>query len=338
MSLALARTSRSSSLQRTLRSSSDRALQDNIKALETSRDELSEINDFLKSALNLPSDRKRSWLAKGLHFVIPQKFYAHLPNAVAKLVAEEFDVLELIEGLMRKNINNVQDALTNLAVCSIQKKEDIDELALDIQKAQEEKWDALQLHQYMMERANIQIRQEIVQLLDSEFNFLSPEEREVRKEELIKQLESNIVIGRSLVATTAKVCSAGLGILHRAAGQYFDYANVYRPIAVIRDSAQTLTDTNRAMYASKDAVVATFETSLKAIETAVEAARMVNNYAIASADMKNILEAGHKRLDNKLRLLETERRKIATELQAPNRARLPEKNVIDIEPVPAQAN
>src|SRR3989344_7930323 len=135
----------------------------------------------------------------------------------------------------------------------------------------------------MMEPANIQIRQEIVQLLDSEFNFLSPEEREVRKDELLQQLESNIIIGRSLVATTAKVCSAGLGILHRAAGQYFDYANVYRPIAVIRDSAQTLTDTNHAMYASKDAVVATFETSLKAIETAVDAARMVGNYSIASA-------------------------------------------------------
>ena len=306
MSLALVRSGSSGSKhstlsrERTLRSASDRALQDNIKALETSRNELNEINGFLKTALNLPSDRARSWLARALHFIIPERAYQKLPNSLVKFVAEEYDVLELIERLMRTNINKVQEALRNLAICAVEKNEQMKQLGDDVQRAREENWDAQQLHQFMLEKAEIEILPEIARLLDSEFNFLAPEERERRKEELLNQLESNIVIGQALTETTSKVCSAGLGILHRAAGQYFDYANVYGPIAIIRDSARTLTDTNHAMYASKDAVVATFEVSVKAIETAVEAARMVNNYSIASADMKGLMENGQKRLGDKL--------------------------------------
>src|SRR3989344_1237432 len=113
MSLALVRSGSSGSKhstlsrERTLRSTSDRALQENIKALETSRNELNEINVFLKKALNLPTDKARSWIAKLMHSLIPQSAYSKLPNSMVKFVAEEYDVLELIERLMRTNINGV---------------------------------------------------------------------------------------------------------------------------------------------------------------------------------------------------------------------------------------
>ena len=57
------------------------------------------------------------------------------------------------------------------------------------------------------------------------------------------------------------------------------------------------------MYAAKDALVATFRMSLQAIELAVDAANMVNNYSIASGDMKGLLSSGRARLDQKLKAL-----------------------------------
>ena len=72
--------------------------------------------------------------------------------------------------------------------------------------------------------------------------------------------------------------------------------------------SKALIDTNHSMYAAKDALVATFRTSLQAIELAVEAANMVNNYSIASGDMKGLLESGRARLDQKLKALEVSNR------------------------------
>ncbi len=289
--------------KRDFRSVNDRTLQQNIKALETSRTELTDINDFIRKTLNLPVDRKRSIFARVLYYVVPQRLYSSLPQSLVKLVAEEYDVLELIERLMRTNINNTQDALKSLAFCAIEKREQLDELQADIERARAEGWSAQQLQAYMAEKAQIQIYDEVNQLLDLEFGVLSSEEKEKRKAELLNQLESNIAIGQTLGVTLSNVCSASLAIFHRAVGQYFDYVNVYKPIAVIRDSAKTLTDMNQSMYAARDGIVTTFQASLEAIDTAVQAATLINSYAIASADIQGMLENGAKRINGRVKAL-----------------------------------
>lgn len=300
-----------SSYRRNFQSPNDRSLKENMKALNASKEELANNNKLVKKALDLPTDRTRSLAAQILHFVIPRRFYDSLPEGMMKFIAEEYDVLEQIERLMRTNVNNTQDALRNIAACAQSKAEDLDNLAADIATAQKENWDAQQLQQYMAERAGVPIYEEVARLLDNEFSILAPEEREKRKIQLLEQLQSNIVIGEELIRTLSKVCSAGLEIFHRGVGQYFDYVNIYRPVAVIRDSAQTMVDMNQSMYAAKDAVVATFQASLRAIEVAVDAGILVSNYKIASSDMKNLLETGQKRIMGKLKTLQATTEKLA---------------------------
>ncbi|MBI2063041.1 MAG: hypothetical protein HYT61_02240 [Candidatus Yanofskybacteria bacterium] len=300
-----------SSYKRNFQSPNDRSLKENMKALNASKEELANNNKLVKKALDLPTDRTRSLMAQVLHFIIPRKFYDSLPDGMVKFIAEEYDVLELIERLMRTNVNNTQDALRNIAACAQAKAEDLDNLAADIATAQKENWDAQQLQHYMAERAGVPIYEEVARLLDKEFSILDPEEREKRKIQLLEQLLSNIIIGEELIHTLSKVCSAGLEIFHRGVGQYFDYVNIYRPVAVIRDSAQTMVDMNQSMYASKDAVVATFQASLNAIETAVDAATLVNNYRIASSDLKKLLQTGQSRIMGKLKTLQATTEKLA---------------------------
>ena len=296
----------------------DRALQENITALKESRKELEGINKLVKKALDLPSDRKRSIIAKFLNYLVPTSWYESLPPSVMKLMAEENDVLELIETLMRSNINSVQDALRELAACAIEKREELNDLEADLEKARKENWSAQALQEHITRMAGIEVYEVVARLLDVEFNALTSEEKEVRKSDLLDKLRSTVVIGGELMETIGKVCSAGLQVFHRSVTQYYDYVNFYRPISVIRDSARAFIDTNHSMYAAKDALVATFRTSLQAIELAVDAANMVNNYSIASGDMQGLLKSGRARLDQKLKALEVSNRsaKPAGELKA----------------------
>lgn len=323
-----------SSYRRNFQSPNDRSLKDNMKALGASKEELANNNKLIKKALDLPTDRTRSLVARTLHLIIPRRLYDSLPEGMVKFIAEEYDVLELIEGLMRTNVNNAQDALRNIAACAQAKAEDLNNLANDIATAQKENWDAKQLQQYIAERAGVQIYEEVSRLLDNEFSILAPEEREKRKIQLLEQLLSNIVIGEELIRTLSKVLSAGLEIFHRGVGQYFDYMNIYRPVAVIRDSAQTMVDMNQSMYVSKDAVVATFQASLSAIEAAVDAATLVNNYKIASSDMRNLLETGQKQIMGKLKTLRATTERLALKTSQPKELSPPENPQEDLESQP----
>ena len=179
-----------------------------------------------------------------------------------------------------------------------------------METAQKENWNAQTLQEYIAGKSGIQVYDVVARLLDIEFNALTPKEKEIRKDDLLDKLRSTVVIGNELMETIGKVCSAGLQVFHRGVTQYYDYVNFYRPISVIRDSAKALIDTNHSMYAAKDALVATFRTSLQAIELAVDAANMVNNYSIASGDMKGLLESGRARLDQKLKALEVSNRSV----------------------------
>jgi len=283
----------------------DSALQKTMEGLKQSKKELEELNNYIKKWCDLPVDKKRSVVAKICYHLVPKKAYAVLPQTFMKFMSEEYDVLELIERLMRENVNNTQDALRELAACAIEKRQMLDELGEDLKTAREEKWDTQALQQYIAEKAGIQIYSEVSQLLDAEFNAILPEEKERRKIELLDQLDANIKIGEQFMETLSRVCSAGIEVFHQGIGQYYNYMNFYRPVSVIRDAAKTLIDMNASMYAAKDALIATFMASLKAIEIAVDAANMVEKYSIVAPDMEKLLESGRNRLDSKIRVLQT---------------------------------
>lgn len=286
-----------------MKSVSDQTLQESIRSLKESSDELNGLNKRLRDALDLPSDGTKSFMAKCLHFIVPKSFYPSLPNGLVRFMAEEYDVLELIGSLQRRNVNNTQEALRNLALASIAKKEEIDQLRADIKRAREDNWDASQLQQYIAERTELEIYKEITMLFEREFDVLGDEEREARKSQLLDQLEANTVIAGELIGVMHAACSAGLSILHKAVGHYFDYVTVYRPVAVIRDAAKTLTDTNKGMYVAKDAIVTTFQASIDAIRKSVKAAQLVSNYSLVSGDMEKMLEEAQGLVDSDIKVL-----------------------------------
>lgn len=273
-----------------MKSAGDRTLRESIKGLQESSVELESLNNNLRQALDLPQDRAKGLIARALHFIVPKSVYSSLPDGLVRFMAEEYDVLELIGSLQRRNVNNTQDALRSLAIASITKKEEIEQLRADIKRARDENWDARQLQQFVAERAEIPIYEEIGMLFDNEFDVLGDDERELRKQQLLDQLEANTVIAQELVTVMRATCSAGLSILHRAVGHYFDYVTVYRPVAEIRDAAKTLTDTNKGMYVAKDAIITTFQASVDAIRKSVKAAQLVSSYSLVSGDMGKMLD------------------------------------------------
>lgn len=308
-----------------LKSVGDRTLREVIKGLQESGVELEGLNDNLRQALDLPNDRAKGLMARAFHFIIPKSFYPSLPNGLVRFIAEESDALEFIASLQRRNINNIQEADRSLAIASIAKKEEIEQLRADIKRAREENWDARQLQQFVAERAEIPIYEEIGMLFDNEFDVLGDEERELRKQQLLDQLEANTVIAEELVKVMRATCSAGLSILHRAVGHYFDYVTVYRPVAEIRDAAKTLTDTNKGMYVAKDAIITTFQASVDAIRKSVKAAQLVNSYSLVSGDMV-------KMLDEAQELIGSDAKALTSSL--PKRKELP---VINVTVVPAES-
>ncbi len=276
--------------RREMKSTGDRTLKESILSLKQSSDELDGLEDSLKSALDLPNDRVKGFMARCMQFLVPKSFYPSLPDGLVRYMAEESDVLELIGSLQKQNLNNTQEAVRDLAVSSMAKKEEMDGVSATIKQAKEENWNAQQLQEYIAGKAGIQIYEEISMLLESEFDMLGEEERELKKQQLLDQLEANIVAGQKLVGVMRATCSAGVSILHRAVGHYFDYVTVYRPVADIRDAAKILTDTNTGMYVAKDAVVTTFQASIDAIRKSVRAAQLVSQYSLVSGDMTKMLD------------------------------------------------
>jgi len=288
----------------------DKNLRGTIERLKEHKKELEEISDIIKKELDLPSDRKRHFLAKLVYSVTPESFYQWLPDRLTKMVAEEFDALEFLEGLMRQNVNNTQSALQELANTALKKSEDVESLESDIGIALKENWDAQTMQEFMAGKADIQIYSEVANLLAEEFNALTPEDKEKRKTELLSQLQSNVEMGKKLVSALGKVCNAGLQIFHQGVSQYYNYTNFYRPISVIRDAASTMVDMNESMFAARDALKVTFNASIEAIETAVDAAKLIRQYSLSGTDMKKMLESGQSRLEKKLADLESNRDKV----------------------------
>ena len=308
----------------------DRELQESINGLVAVRKSFDTVDKMVRKAFDLENSMAKRWLAQAIGSVMPKFMYDHLPQGVVTFIAEEYDVLELIEHKMRDQVNNAQTSLRNIANCAVAKKQDIEELRADLEQAKKENWDAQQIHQYITEKAGILVDPQVEQLLDEQFTVLSLEEREHRRMELFNQLEANTAIGDELCATLGKVCCAGLEVFDKLTGQYYDYVNVYKPLAVIRDSAKMLVDVNKSMYAAKSVVTTTFSVSIAAIEAAVDAASLVAKYQVASEDTRRLFQEGQKRITT--RLIEMQKMNERTRVLTPAKVLEIPGSVIDVEP------
>jgi len=282
----------------------DKALKEKLKIIKASHKKLEELDNDIRHTLDLPSDKTQSMVARVFHQLIPQRVYGIMPASLMKFVAEEYDVLEYIETLLRSSVDDIQEALRVLAYWIEQKCAEHEQIFRYLKQAREEDLDAYTLQLYIADHAGIKIFREVAELLDNEFNLLTPEQKEEQKQDILQQLEFNVENGKQFVDYLGQVWAVASREFSKGVFQYFSYLTVYKPLAAVRDAARILTNMNQAMYGAKDAIKATFQTSLKALELAADAAEMADIYSIAAPDMSALIESGKKRLENKLEQLE----------------------------------
>lgn len=284
----------------------DKELKKNIKELITSQKRIKNMNVWLKRALDLPTNSKKLFLGRAARRVLPKTLYNSLPDFLMGVIMEEPDILVMLEQKSRQTVNDTQLVLKDAAACAIKKQEELDSLEDDLETAEEEKWSAQELQQHMAKKVKIKIYDEVSYLLDKEFRGLTDEEKEERKEKLLDDLRSNIIIGYELMDVLKKVCLAGLEIFQKAMTQYFNYMHTYRPLIIIRDAAEALTNTNNAMYLSKKALETTFKESILAIESALQVTKLADRYSIVAPDMQQMLQNGKTILETNLKSLRLE--------------------------------
>ncbi len=298
---------------------SDADLRSAVKKLQESGTNLQGINDDIKEALNLDGGNGRGILAKALAKVTPKSWMPALPARVSRYIMEETDVMNMMESQMEGNLNNTQEALRTIAQVTIKKKEELQQLEEDIKRAEKENWSAQELQNYMAEKAGIEIFDEVVQLLDEEFEALTEEEREEQKQDILNNLKGNIVIGNALLETLRRSAIAGLTVFRQGMKQYHDFTQAQREMSALRDTARELTKTSQAMFAARGVLSEVFIASLEAINHSVKAAQLVDKYSITSGAMLQLLDQGRKTLDKELLEFKQKRKDNMKQLTGPNK-------------------
>lgn len=306
-----------------------------MQVLRKSKQELESINKNIRKFLGLELGWGQTIFGRIFGKMVPKRFYGVMPAAILKWVAEEADVLEQIEGMMRECINNNQEAVANMASCALIEAEELQTFIADIESAEKDGWSARQLQEYMASESQISINPAIAQLLDEKFNIFTDEQKEGKRKELIEQLKILALTRRKLIETLGSTCDAGLSQLNAAVGQYYAYSRVYRPTTVIRNSAKDMLQTDQSLYAARQVLMTTIAASVNAVENIIKSAGAVSEYHIASTEFHRLLDESNKRIDAGLAELdkrETGYRKAALkEITVAPARQLPELTAVKIE-------
>lgn len=279
-------------------------IQRHMQVLNRSKQELESINKNIRKFLGLELGWGQTIFGRMFGKMVPKRLYGVMPAAILKWVAEEADVLEQIEGMMRESINNNQEAVANIASCALCETQELEAFVADIETAEKEKWNARRLQEFMTAESQIAINPAIAQMLDEKFNVFTDEQKEGKKKELIEQLKILAITRRKLIETLSQTCDAGLAQLNAAVGQYYAFSRVYRPTAVIRNSAKEMLQTDQSLYAARQVLMTTISASVNAVENIIKSAGAVNEYHIASGEFHRLLDESNKRITAGLAELE----------------------------------
>ena len=317
----------------TMRSTIDEKLRRNLVEMEKNREQMEKLDEYIRVTLKFPSGKKRDWLVRMFKSILPNWFYEKLPDIMVQHIAEEQTVLDLIEMRFRANVINAQETALNQKEVTKEMAIQVAKIREDIEQAKNYNWDARKLHDYSLALTGIEIEPEISELLDSKFNILTPEEKENRRQALLRELEDTAVAGDKWVRLGATGCYACLEQFETLGIAFGRYILFQKPAAAFRDTARALAGADNVMHQSRDAIEATVRVSISVIENSLENIRTVSNYSLTSVDMVRLLETGNEKIDNKLKAIEADRRKSTLTLAAPLTVReLRSSDVIDVQP------
>ena len=290
----------------------DKELKDIIARMNKSVKNLQSSSKLLKKVLGLPQNRMKSLFARALRKVVPNALHEYIPEGVAIFISEELDLLDFTEGRLRGNTNEAQMTAGDMALMAISQRDQLDQSRDDLTQAIEEDWDAKRLRAYLSEKVGIEIDPNIEKLLDDRYDYLPLEERQRRKDNLLKRLDIGLNNRRELCESVAKACAVQLDTLDEINLQLYEFVAIKRPLAVLRDAGITMTENARAILATSAVVQDTFERSIQEFEAIIEIVPMFDKHALSSADMNQRFVNGRKRLE--IGLAKIEQGRVKTKL------------------------
>jgi hypothetical protein len=308
----------------------DRELVDNINNLSRMRKAFDSNDKMLRKAFDLESGRAKRIFAKVLESVIPKFLYVRLPEGIATFIAEEFEIVDFTEHVLKTHINDAQVLVKNISSCGQAKNEEIDALRADIQDAKAEGWDAQQIHNYISDKIDIVMDDEVSSLLGGKFHVLSQEEKDRHRDMLLRRLERNIVNGEKLCVYLGQVCYVSLEFLDELRLQYFDFVNVARPLKVIKSAAKELLEGNKSVLGANAVFQTNFEITGAAFETITQTGRLLAKNQVASEENLSMIQKGIDRLKTGLAEMQKMREITGTRITVSKVPELPGK-VIDVE-------
>lgn len=288
----------------------DKDLQELIAKMNKSTQNLKDSSKLLRKILGLPANRARNFFAKTLSKVIPNALREYVPNGMAVFISEELDVLDFTENRLRQNTDEAQLTAGDMALTAIDQKDQLEKARAELAKAKNEDWDAKELRAYLSEKVGIEIDPNIERLLDARYDYLSAEEKQRRKNNLLKRLDIGLNNRGELCGAIARACAIQLDTLDELVLTLHEFVHIHRPLEVLRNAGMTMNENARAILASSAVVQDTFERLLQTFENIIEVASMYEKHAISSTAMNARFVNGRKRLEAGLVKLEQSRDKI----------------------------
>ncbi len=294
----------------------DSELKKTLKELRKQSAKIKALDIVLYKQLDVPRNKIKALLAKGINAITPAKIYEIFPM-LGEFVAEQNDISEYMETQLRVSVNNTQEIALDLKRSAQEESEKLGVFVEDIKKMEEEKWNSQKIHEYLTETVNeylskpIEDDGEIMELLDARSGILSAEVREDKRVQLLSRLKINAENRKVLIGGVyARLCDFTLEVLEKVKIQLFDYATVIRPVRMITKVAEELTDVNKAVYASKDVIFEKIRSATEALSFIADAMEKVDAYAVSSKDTTELFQQTQKMLEAKMAKLEISRKKI----------------------------
>ena len=293
-------------------SKKDDSLQTMIATIKEMGHTVDETGKEIKDMLDIQTSWYHQKVARFMGWLLPNSMKGVLPKSLQRIIAEDGEILEYMETLLRENVNNSQNAAVRAAECALTEEKKLDELKGDLKEVSEENWDAAELQNYIAQKSGIKIHEQVANLLAKEFSVLSDEEKEESRQWLLKELQGTIANKEELQKLLNVVSASGLKIFQAGLTQFYGYTNAYRPFIEIRNSAKTMTELNKSIYAAKDALCLTLDRSVGAVTLILKTLEHVSAYDISAPEMKEFIQEKRLEIEQAIKSFnETQRERMA---------------------------
>ncbi|MBI2057517.1 MAG: hypothetical protein HYT63_00835 [Candidatus Yanofskybacteria bacterium] len=280
------------------------AFKQNLENLKRSKTKIQETQSLIRDVID-PSKKAQAKykLARLIKMILPQSLQFVMPEGWTQLLTEKLDPLQKLDSLFRLNINTTQGSATEMIADIKTEKAKLEKLRTDIEAAEREGWDAQKLQEYVAARNNIAIQREISEVFKEELDLLTPEDREVHRQEIISSLKADVINSEALKRLYHEGVSACVKAVNYANLAYHSFSNIVKPAIVFRDVAENLASLNASAVVARDAVLLTIESSSEVFEEVLNSFNEAEKNRITSVETLNRIEQARLRIAGKLESL-----------------------------------